>query len=166
MYKISQDLVKKLNNFNQRKLCKGEIFLLAKAIADKLPLMPPDETNVNLFLLNHKRFIIEVIDCLNNYTYLAENEVKTIEKLIGNLTIWRYTVAYNPSTIYFRNSGDSAIDDISLLPKYVDITYMSSVSDLVSRNTANYITNLFNEFVTEVKNCILEDSSASSDLDN
>lgn len=158
MYKFSQDLVNKLSSFNQRKLYKGEIFLLAKSIADELPLLPPDEDNVKLFLLNHKRFIDEVVWCLNTYTYLNEDEVKTLNKLIGDLTLWRASVAYNPSVIFFRDCPDSVIDDISSLPRFIDITYMCAVGDII--NNANYIANLFRSFVKEIKLSMVTESDS------
>lgn len=149
MYKFSQDLTNKLNNFNQRKLLKGEVFLLAKAIADQLPLMPSDEENVNLFILNHKRFVEEVLWSLNNFSYLDETEQKTVYKLIGDLTLWRSSVAHNPPAILFRDCANGVIDDISCLPRYVDITYMCAIGDMVIN--ANYMNELFRSFVREVK---------------
>lgn len=160
MYKFSQDLVNKLLSFNQRKLTKGEIFLLAKSIADELPLLPPDEDNVNLFILNHKRFIDEVIWCLNNYTYLDKNEIKTVNKLISDLTLWRASIAYNPPITFFKDCPNSVIDDISSLPRFVDLTYMCAVGDII--NNANYIADLFRTFVKEIKKLMVVNSDSLS----
>lgn len=159
MYQFSQDLTNKLNALNQRMFQKGEIFLLAKAIADALPLMPADEDNVRLFILNNKRFIDEVIWSLNAYSYLNEENIATIEKLIGDLTLWRSSIAYNPPVIFFRNYSNAVIDDISALPRYVDITYMCAVGDII--DNANYISDLFRSLVSEVKSkMITADASA------
>jgi hypothetical protein len=160
VYKFSQDLVNKLLSFNQRKLTKGEIFLLAKSIADELPLLPPDEDNVNLFILNHKRFIDEVIWCLNNYTYLDKNEIKTVNKLISDLTLWRASIAYNPPITFFKDCPNSVIDDISSLPRFVDLTYMCAVGDII--NNANYIADLFRTFVKEIKKLMVVNSDSLS----
>jgi len=149
MYQFSQDLTNKLNAFNQRMLQKGELFLLAKAIADALPLMPSDEDSVKLFILNHKRMIDEVVWSLNTYTYLGDENVATLEKLICDLTLWRSSVAYNPTVTFFRDCPNSVIDDISNLPRYVDVTYMCAVGDII--NNANYISGLFRSFISEVK---------------
>lgn len=149
MLKLSQDTITKLSSFNQRKLMKGEIFLLAKAIADELPLMPADEDSVKLFALNHKRFINEVISALNQYTYLGDEEQYTVEKLICSLTLWRATIAHRPIAVLFRDSPDTVIDDLSGLLRFVDVTYLCSVGDII--NNANYIANLFRTLVQEVK---------------
>lgn len=153
MYHFSQDIMNKLNALNQRMLQKGEIFLLAKAIADALPLMPSDEDNVKLFVIRHKRLIDEVIYSLNNYSYLGDDNIATLEKLICDLTLWRASVAYNPAPIFFRGCPNSVIDDISNLPRYVDISYMSAVGDII--DNANYIFDFFRSFVNEVKSNML-----------
>lgn len=153
MNQFSQSLSNKLNALNQRMLQKGEIFLLAKAIADALPLMPADEDNVRLFIINHKRFVDEVIWTLNSYTYLGDEVVTVVEKLVGDLTLWRAQVAYNPPAILFRDCPNSVIDDISHLPRYVDITYMCAVGDIIAN--ANYITDMFRSLISEVKTAML-----------
>lgn len=155
MYQFSQDLSNKLNALNQRSLQKGEVFLLAKAIADSLPLMPADEDNVRLFVLNHKRFIDEVVWSLNMYSYMGEDQVAVLEKLIGDITLWRASVAYNPPATFFRDCPNSVIDDISNLPRYVDVTYMCAVGDIL--NNANYMSNLFRSLTSEVKNKMVTD---------
>lgn len=157
MYQLSQDLAKKLNALNQRMLKKGEIFLLAKAIADALPLIPPDEDNVKLFVLNHKRLVDEVIWSLNNYSYLGDDNVALVEKLICDLTLWRAAVAYNPPVTFYRDDPNSVIDDISNLPRYVDITHMCAVGEVI--NNANHMAGLFHDFVTYIKSKILTQGS-------
>ena len=157
MYKFSESLTNKLNALNQRKLVKGEIFLLAKAIADVLPLMPSEEESVKLFVLNHKRFIDEVVWTFNGYSYLGDEDSATLEKLICDLVLWRSAVAYNPPAIFFRDCANSVIDDISHLPRYVDLTYMCSVGDII--NNANYMNDLLRSFVSEVKSQMAVGSS-------
>lgn len=159
MYQFSQDLTNKLNSLNQRMLAKGEIFLLAKAIADSLPLMPADEDNVKLFVLNHKRLIDEVVWTLNTYSYLGDENMATLEKLVGDLTLWRAAVAYNPPALFFRDCPNSVIDDISSLPRYVDVTHMCAVGDIIAN--ANFMSGLFRSFVSEVKNnMVISDDAA------
>lgn len=159
MYQFSQDLSNKLNALNQRALQKGEIFLLAKAIADALPLMPADEDNVRLFILNHKRFVDEVIWSLNMYSYMGDEQVTVLEKLIGDLTLWRASVAYNPPVIFFRDCPNSVIDDISNLPRYIDVTYMCAVGDIL--NNANYMSDIFRSLTSEVKSKMVTDGGDS-----
>lgn len=149
MHKLSQNLTNKLNTLNQRPLQKGEIFLLAKAISDNLPLMPPQEENVRLFILSHKRFIDEVIYTLNMYTYLDNSKVEVLEKLICELTLWRASVAHKPIIPIFSDCPTSVIDDISNLLRFVDKIYMCAVGDIIEN--ANYMTDLFYSLVSEVK---------------
>ena len=154
MYTLSSKVKEGLLKFNQKKLEKGEIFLLAKAIADELPLCPVEEENVKYFVLNHKLFIDHVVYALNEYSYLDEVTKETIFKLICDLTLWRYKVAYEPPYILFRGEYDVVLDDISTLPRYVDMTYVCSVADIVDR--ATYLYSLFRDFVKEIKMCVLE----------
>lgn len=162
MYKFSQDLTNKLNALNQRMLEKGEIFLLAKAIADALPLMPPDENNVKLFVLNHKRLIDEVIYCLNTYSYLNDNNIILVEKLVCDLTLWRASIAYNPPIVFYRDDPKHVIDDISNLLRYVDVVYMCAVGDII--NNANYMAGLFRDFVTAIKSDMLARGQGNSEV--
>lgn len=153
MYQFSQDLTNKLNALNQRMLKKGEVFLLAKAIADALPLMPADEDNVKLFVLNHKRLIDEVVWSLTTYSYLGDDNLVLIEKLVCDLTLWRAAVAYNPPATFYRDDPNSVIDDISNLPRYVDITHMCAVGEII--NNANHMSGLFRDFVSAIKSNML-----------
>lgn len=162
MYQFSQDLSNKLNALNQRPLQKGEVFLLAKAIADSLPLMPPEEDNVRLFIINHKRFIDEVIWSLNMFSFMNDEQTATLEKLIGDLTLWRASVAYNPPATFFRDCPNSVIDDISNLPRYVDVTHMCAVGDII--NNANYMANMFRSLVSEVKSKMVTDGGQQGDI--
>jgi hypothetical protein len=159
MNQFSEGLTKKLNSLNQRMLKKGEVFLLAKAIADSLPLMPPDEGNVKLFIITHRRLIDEVIWGLNSYSHLSDDDNATLLKLIGDLTLWRASVAYNPPVTYFRDCPNSVIDDISNLPRYVDITHMCAVGDMI--NDANYMSDLFRTIVAETKADMINNGGSS-----
>ena len=137
-------LPEKLNNnlmsFNQKPLGNGEIFLLAKAIADELPLMDEKFENVRLFTLRHKNFIENVIYKINEYTYITEDQRRIILELIDNLCLWRYMIASEPPVILFRNDQNTVIDDISCLPRYIDINYLCSVGDIVDKATFIYTT--------------------------
>lgn len=148
MFNISQQLKTELLKLNQRKLEKGEIFLLAKAISDEIPLAPQDTDNINLYILTHRSTIDSIIYEFSCYSYLEEETIKTIYKLISELSLWRLNIAHNPPTILFRCGENAVIDDISCLPRYVDLTYMSSVADIV--DNANYMYSLFRDFVKEI----------------
>ena len=49
IYKLSDELLRELYRFNQRKLTKAELVLLSRAICDVIPLTPPDESNTRLY---------------------------------------------------------------------------------------------------------------------
>ena len=146
---ISPSLKAELVRLNQRSLSKGETFLLAKAIADSLPLAPADTDNIKLFTLQFKRVIETSVYELCNYTFLESEEVANVFKLVEELSLWRCAVAYNPPSILFKGNGQNVIDDISCLMNYVDSTYMCAVGDII--DNANYILGLFKRLVDEIK---------------
>lgn len=146
---ISQSLKAELVRLNQRSLTKGETFLLAKAVADSLPLAPADTDNIKLFVLVHRRIIESSVYELCNYTYLESDEVSNVLKLVEELSLWRCAVAHNPPSILFRGDGKNVVDDVSCLLNYVDTTYLCAVGDII--DNANYMFDLFKRLVAEIK---------------
>lgn len=130
-------------SFNQKTLENGELFLLAKAISDEMPLMEEKFESVRLFTLRYKKFIENIIYKLNEYTYITEEQQNIILELIDSLCLWRYMIAYEPPMILFRSDKDVVIDDISCLPRYIDINYMCAVGDIIEK--ANFIYSIFRE---------------------
>ena len=132
-----------LVQLNQRQLTKGEIFLLAKAIADKLPLAPNSAGSggVKEFIAKNMTFISEVVWDISLYSYIDEEKRDEIVTLVTALTLWRSSVAYNPSVYLFRGQADMVVDDLSGLPRYVDSAYFCAVGDMI--NNANYMLDLF-----------------------
>jgi len=149
MYAFSSDLSGRLNLLQQRKLGKGEIFLLAKAIADSIPLAPAETDNIALFTINHRSFMNNVIYSMAEFTYIDDENVKTIYRLVDELSLWRYSVAHNPPSILFRGDTNTVIDDISCLPRYIDVSNMCAVADIVDK--ANWVYNMFRDVAKEVK---------------
>lgn len=148
MYAFPQDLAAKLNMLQQKKLGKGEIFLLAKAIADSLPLAPLDTENITLFTLTHRGAINEVIYSLSSFTYIDEENVRTIYRLIDELSLWRFNIAHNPPSILFKGDVNTVVDDTSCLLRYVDTTYLCAVADIVDK--ANWVYAMFRDVTKEV----------------
>lgn len=149
MYNFSQSLFGQLNSLNQRRLDKGEIFLLAKAIADRLPLAPADTDNINIFILNHRTFIDSVIYALNSYTYIDEDTTKHLISLISSMSLWRFNVAHNPPSVFFKGDTNCVIDDLSCLPRYLEVKDMCSVADVMDKANTMYM--MFKELATVVK---------------
>lgn len=145
---FSKELSSKLLTLQQRKLTNGELFLLAKAIADSLPLPYIDVDSISLYTISKRSKINDIIYSLQEYTYLNDEEIKVIYRLIDELTLWRYNIAYNPPNIVFRNDVNLFIDDISCLPRYIDMTYLCAVADII--DNANWIYNLFKDVVKEI----------------
>lgn len=148
MSSLSKTTIEKLLTIQQKKLEKGEIFLLSKAIADTLPLAPADTDSINIYTLQHRRYINNVIYYLNDYTYLDEDVKAIIYKNINELTLWRHSVAHNPPTIMFRGDTNTVIDDISCLLRYVDVPSICSVVDVL--DNANWTYSLFRTVAQEI----------------
>ena len=149
MYAFSQAVDSKLNTLQQRKLVKGEIFLFAKAIADSLPLANVDVENISLFTLSHRKFVDEVIYSISNYTFIDDESVKTIYRLIDEVSLWRFNIAHNPPVILYRGDTNTVVDDTSCILRYVDTTYLCSVADIVEK--ANWVYSMFRDVSKEVK---------------
>lgn len=148
MYNFPQDVAGKLNMLQQKKLVKAEIFLLAKAVADTIPLAPADTDNIALYTLTHRGFINEVIYALAEYTYIDDENVKTIYRLIDELSLWRYNVAHNPPSIIFTGDTNTVVDDLSCIMRYVDVTYVCAVADIMDK--ANWVYAMFRDVAKEV----------------
>lgn len=138
-----QEVNNKLSVLAQRPLEKGELFLLAKAISDELPLPPADCDSVNIYTLKFRRFIECIIYGINEFSYINEDQQKTLLKLVNDLMLWRFNTAYNPPVILFTGDNNTVIDDISSLPRYIDCVYMCAVADIIDR--ANWAYNTFRE---------------------
>ena len=149
MYRLSVELNKKLALLAQRKLSKGELLLLSKAIADSIPLAPCDTDNIALYTLTKRSYVDEVIYGINDFSYLDESERKSVYKLIDEFSLWRYNVAHNPPIIFFKGDTNTVIDDISGLLRYVDVGSLCSVADMI--DNANWIYGVFRELTSEVK---------------
>lgn len=149
MFNFSQSLSTKLNGLNQRRLEKGEIFLLAKAIADKLPLAPSDTDNMNIFIISQRSFIDQVVYVVNKYSYIDEDTTKYLISLIRGLSLWRYNIAYNPPSVFFKGDTNCVIDDISCLARYVEVKDMCSVADIMDKANVMYL--MFKELATVIK---------------
>ncbi len=146
-YKLSNDLLQQLYRFNQRKLTKAELVLLARAICDVTPLTPPDETNTRLYLLSKKNFINSLLYTLCNYIYLEEEDFRFVFDTIVEFMTWREEVAYRPGNIIFSGDADTVIDDLSLLPNFV---LKSKLCEVAKESlNANYYYRLFLNFAKE-----------------
>ena len=92
---ITQDpgLHTKLLQLNQRLLNKGEVFLLAKAIADTLPLPKEQCDNIRIYTLQHRAKIDNVIYAFEGYACINRESHEDIYRIIDEIVMWRYSVA-------------------------------------------------------------------------
>ena len=149
MYKLSPSLQSALSMLQQRKLGKGELFLLAKALSDSIPLAESGCDNITLHTLNHKYFMNEVLFKVSEYSYIDEESRAVIFKLVNELSLWRFNIAYNPPSLFYRGEANTVVDDTSALLRYVDVSYMCAVGDIVEK--ANWYYNTFKELARECK---------------
>jgi len=147
IYKLSDELLRELYRFNQRKLTKAELVLLSRAICDVIPLTPPDEPNTRLYLIAKKDFINSVMYALCNYIYLDEEAFRMVFDTIVEFMTWREEVAYRPGNIIFSGDSDTVIDDLSLLPNFVLKSKLCEVAK--EALNANYYYRLFLNFAKE-----------------
>lgn len=145
MEKVSAEIKSKLLKLNQRLLTKGELFLLAKVISDSIPLAQADNNNVKLFTLQYKYNISNALYYISDYTYLDTDNLALVYKLIDDIYLWRFTTAYTPATPFFNSQGGTVIDDLSCLTKFIDVTYMCAINDIIQ--DANYMFTLFKELI-------------------
>ena len=59
-----------LQRFNQRKLDKGELVLLAQCLSNVIPCIPSDIENPKMHILNYSALIERVVYSVNNYAYI------------------------------------------------------------------------------------------------
>lgn len=149
MYAFPQELSSKLNMLQQKKLAKAEVFLLAKAIADSIPLAPADTDNIALYTLSHRAYMNEIIYSMASYTYIDDENVKTVFRLVDELSLWRFNVAHNPPSILFKGDTNTVVDDLTCILRYVDVTYVCSVADIIEK--ANWVYAMFRDVAKEVK---------------
>ena len=112
-HSLSPDLANRLSQLNQKPLVSGELFLLAKAIADVLPLPSSNVDNVALHNLSNKGYILSVVYNLNLFTYLNADDTAKLIDTINRLTAWRLTVAYAPMDVIFTGDSNTIIDELS-----------------------------------------------------
>ena len=143
--KLSNDLM----TFQQRKLTKAELFLLAKAIADILPLIPQGCDSIPLHNIGHRGLINDILYKLCEYTHIDQDMFKMVYGMIDELTMWRYKIAYEPPFINFSGETTTVVDDLSCMLRYVDNSSICAVSDVAGKATWYYAK--FREAAAEVK---------------
>jgi len=146
--KLPVKLFNSLTAFNSRALVHGEVFLLSKAIADTLPLPEAGMDNIVMHNLRHKNYINMIIDELYNFCNISNTE--DVYRLVNELSLWRYNIAYSPPSIFFKGDVNYIIDEMTCITRYVDMSDLCSVADIVSN--ANHLYSTFKELAMLIKN--------------
>lgn len=149
MPQLSQFATTNLLRLKQSKLTKGQIFLLAKALSDIIPLPPADIDSIDIYTLSYRKTIDHALYGLSEYTY-ADQETKTIiYALINSIMLWRFNVAYTGITLFVGDEASDVIANVSGLTRYVDEVYLLAVGDILP--TANWLFATFKELASWAK---------------
>ena len=145
----NSELQNRLLKLGQRTLNKGEIFILAKVIADSVPLPTEAQDNIRLYNLNHRAWMSDVIYALEGYAYVPDEGRETIYRLVDEMVSWRYAVASGTSICLFTGESTNFVDDLTGFLRYVNMSDIAHGSDIASN--ANYIYTMFKDVVKLLK---------------
>lgn len=139
-------LLNQLSSYNFKQLEKGEKVLLAKAIADTLPLSSGSADDVNAYMLTHKTRVFSVLDAISHYLYIDDKEL--MYTLVKDFMQWRFRIAFNPPIVTFNSGTDCVIDDMSCLAKFVD---KSAICDILNvHSNATFLYSIFRSISAQV----------------
>lgn len=119
--------------------------MLAKAIADKLPIGQAMPENIRTYTLNQRSLIDRVVFGLTDYLYLPQDDVEKVYTLIDNLLLWRMSVAFEPSSMLYSGDANNVVDETTGILRYVDVGDICAVGDIAQNATS--VAMLFQEFV-------------------
>lgn len=137
-------LTKELHRFNQRKLRKGELVLLAFTIANSLPLLPEGSPDAKGFVLGHGVLIERVIYRLNEFAHIDQDARRELMDTIARFAMWRSSVAYGFRP-FFTGNQDMVVDNLSGLTRYIDMSTMCPIGDEL--DNVSWLTSVFYDLV-------------------
>lgn len=149
MDKLSPQLKQKLLAFGHRRLKKGEIYLLAHAIANQLSIGKAMPENIRIHSLNQRDKIDRAIYGLTDYIYLNADDIARLYTIIDGVLLWRVTVAFSPAPLVFTGEANNVVDECTGILRYVDVSDICAVSDIAA--TASYTAAIFQEYVQNVE---------------
>lgn len=141
-----QEMMQELRLFSHRKLNKGELVLLAYAIANRLPLLTDRTSSIGVEMVKHLPLIERVVYTLQEHAGFEGDGVETIKSLVGRFLMWRTEVATGGMLILFSGEHNTVIDDMSGLLRFVDVSVLCSVGDVAVK--ANWLTKTFSDLVS------------------
>lgn len=145
---LNDQTKKKLLMLAQRSISKGEIFILAKLLADKIPVVLKGGESDSLMghTLNYRSKMDSVIFTLNDYLHISTQSTASIYAIVDRVWSWRYAVANGTTFMRFSGETDAVVDDITCILGYVNTSDMCGVVDMVA--DANYMHMLFGEVLS------------------
>lgn len=131
-----------LHRFNQRKLTKGEVTVLAYVISTEIPLMPAGLTDPKGYVTGHMIVIERVLFRLNEYAHVDSEQRKEVIELVAKFALWRYNVASGHRPI-FKGNPETMVEELTGLPRLVDSGALAALADL--QENANWVLNVFHD---------------------
>lgn len=139
----------KLIQLSQRPLKPGEVFLLSKLMADKIPVIEdgqiPQSTLAHT--LKYRRYVDNVIFTLNDYAHICPQTCAHIYEMVDSIWNWRYAISTGSAGMLFSGEHDTVVDDVSSLLRYINSSDICALADMA--RDANYMTALLGEVVNQ-----------------
>lgn len=142
---LSKDTKAKLVMFLHRRIKPGEAVLLARLLADRIPVTCDGVEKPWEQTLLYRKNVNSVIFALNEYLHIPTCDQDDMLKTIDNVWLWRYNVAAGVSNLVFTGDDNKVTDDFSGVMRTVDYGDICKLTDVLQ--DANYIYNLFKEAV-------------------
>lgn len=144
---IKPETQRSLLQFAQRGIKKGESFLLARLIADRIPAgesvvttQPWEQT------LKHRPQVDNVIFFLNDYLHISSDEARRICQMVERIWLWRQSVACGKSNLIYSGDANSVVDDTTGILRTVNLDDICPLADVVQ--DANFIYGVFKDVVS------------------
>ena len=141
-----QQLTAELRQFNQRKLCKGELVLLSFAIANRLPVLGENHDSIGLELVKHHGLIERVVYTLQEHAGFESEGLDTIKTQVGRFLMWRTEVARGGMSVLFSGEHNTVVDDMSGMLRFLDSSVLCAVGDVAVRG--NWLIRTFSNLVS------------------
>lgn len=153
-YNLNNAIVVKLMRLKVVRFNKAYLTLLSKAISDEftLPMLLEWNNNLSSFIINNKYTINCVLDSINERTMIDKNDYEFVYQTVKEFLEWRLSIALGKYNPIFTKGEENAIDELTGINYYVDVSSLCSISDIY--NDANYIYNLFKEITNDIFNQI------------
>jgi hypothetical protein len=142
---LSPEIKTKLMLFVHRAIKPGECLLLARLLADRIPVVGVECEKPWEQTLQYRTSVDAVLFTLNEYIHISECNRELIYTQIGRLWVWRQSVASGQSCLVFSGSPDNVVDDLSGLMRSVNTDDLCPLADIAG--DANYIYDLFKQVV-------------------